>query len=222
MFCEDQLLPLAALQHLSFCERQCALMYVELLWSENRLTAEGALLHERVHAGGDETRTDLRLVRALRVRSLRLGLYGVADVVEFHRVDGPGISLAGQPGHWRPAPVEYKRGRPKPDNCDRVQLCAQAMCLEEMLAVPIAAGSIYYGQPRRREEVQFVPSLRSEVERASARLHDLIASGRTPPPIPGKQCESCSLSASCLPTALAGARSGRAFLDALCESSSSL
>ena len=122
MFSEDELLPLSALQHLLFCERQCALIHIEQAWAENRLTVEGKNLHAKVHEADDESRGDLRIVRGLRLRSLRLGLVGQADVVEFHK----------QGDAWLPFPVEYKRGKPKPEPCDEVQLCAQAICLEEM------------------------------------------------------------------------------------------
>ena len=130
MFTEDNLLPISALQHLLFCERQCALIHLERAWQENRLTAEGRIMHERVHEGGDETRRDVRIVRGLRLRSLALGLVGIADVVEFHRA-ADGVAVPESAGTWRPFPVEYKRGRPKSEPWDAVQLCAQALCLEE-------------------------------------------------------------------------------------------
>jgi CRISPR-associated exonuclease Cas4 len=138
MYVEDDLLPISALQHLLFCERQCALIHVEQVWAENRLTVEGRHLHERVDGGEHETRGGLRTARALPIRSLRLGLAGRADVVEFHASEG----AAGPP---RVVPVEYKRGRPKSHRADEVQLCAQALCLEEMLGVHVAAGALFYG-----------------------------------------------------------------------------
>ncbi len=191
MYSEDDLLPLSALQHLAFCERQCALIHLEQQWAENRLTAEGRQLHERVHEQESESRGDTRIVRALRIRSLRLGLIGVADVVEFHhQPDGTDL----------PFPVEYKRGRPKPNRCDEVQLCAQAMCVEEMLATTVSSGAIFYGQPRRRLEVSFGAGLRDETETLAERLHTLRQSGRTPPPVyEKKKCDHCSLQAICLP-----------------------
>ena len=190
---EDDLLPLSALQHLQFCERQCALIHLEGVWSENRLTAEGRILHERVHEAGDETRDGVRIVRGLRLHSLTLGLYGVADVVEFHRVTDGGTTVPGVEGLWCPVVVEYKRGRPKPDICDQVQLCAQAMCLEEMLGVQLGEGSIFYGQPRRRELVTFHEDLRSQVRSTAVRLHELIDQGRTPPAHYDARCRNCSL-----------------------------
>jgi len=198
MFSDDDLLPISALQHLAFCERQCALIHIEGLWAENVLTAEGRVLHDRTDDPSTERRGDLRIARALRIRSLRLGISGVADVVEFHRIqqtDSPAPL-------WQPFPVEYKRGRPKPDHCDWVQLCAQALCLEEMLQAQIPAGAMYYGQPRRRQEVAFDTGLRTETENLCRRLHELIAECLTPPPVNDKRCENCSLLPLCLPKAL--------------------
>ena len=145
MYSEDDLLPISALQHLTFCRRQCALIHIEQLWVDNIFTAQGNVLHERVHDEKRESRRDVRLEHGMPLRSLRLGLVGKGDVVEFHR-DVSGKS-------WRPFPVEYKRGRNKEEECDRVQLCAQALCLEEMLGVGAASGAIYYGKDRRRVEV---------------------------------------------------------------------
>jgi CRISPR-associated exonuclease Cas4 len=189
MYTEDDLLPLSALQHLAFCERQWGLIHLEQQWVENRLTAEGRQLHGRAHEGADELRDGVRICRGLRIRSLRLGLIGAADVVEFH--PGPGTS--------QPFPVEYKRGRPKPGPYDKVQLCGQAMCLEEMLNTVIAAGAIFYGQPRRRMEVGFDTGLRAETERLALRLHELQTAGRTPAPIFEPKCDNCSLKPICLP-----------------------
>jgi len=198
MYCEDELLPISALQHLSFCERQWALIHLEQVWSENVFTAEGRNLHEKTHEADSENRPGLRIVRGLRLRSLRLGLVGQADVVEFHAHDA-GIALEGADGLWRPFPVEYKRGRAKPDNCDRVQLCAQALCLEEMLETEIGAGAIFYGRPRRREAVELTPELRRETESLALRLHELDRAGKTPKAKYSKKCRSCSLLAACMP-----------------------
>ena len=192
-YLEDDLLPLSALQHLLYCERQCALIHIEQVWAENRFTAEGNILHERADRGGVASRGKVRVEYGLALRSLRLGLVGKADVVEFHR----------QPyGAWLPFPVEYKRGRAKKGNCDRVQICAQAMCLEEMLGVRIPAGALFYGKTRRRQEVAFDPELRRETEDAAARLHSLIDSGSTPSPEFGPKCRHCSLVEVCLPEKL--------------------
>ncbi|HRT04752.1 MAG TPA: CRISPR-associated protein Cas4 [Kiritimatiellia bacterium] len=185
-YSEDDLLPLSALQHLLYCERQCALIHIEQVWSENRFTAEGRLAHDHVHSTGHETRGDMHIARDLSLRSLRLGLIGKADVVEFHGAT--------------PYPVEHKRGHSKSNRCDEVQVCAQALCLEEMLGKPVPEGALFYGEPRRRTLVTFDPALRAETEAAAARLHRLLESGRTPPAVYDKaKCERCSLLDLCKP-----------------------
>lgn len=206
MYDEDDLLPISALQHLSFCERQWGLIHLEGLWDENRLTAEGHILHDRAHEGATETRGDVRTARGLRLRSLRLGITGVADVVEFHRVEDDGISLAGVAGLWSPVIVEYKRGKPKIGREDEVQLCAQALCLEEMLKVSIQSSVLFYGQPRRRYEVVFTEQLRKDTESLASRLHELNDAGITPLAEYSKKCKSCSLLNLCLPKATSGRR----------------
>jgi CRISPR-associated exonuclease Cas4 len=198
MYSEDELIPISALQHLSFCERQWALIHLEQIWSENLFTAEGRNLHEKTHEADVENRPGVRTVRGLRLRCLRLGLVGQADVVEFHTAEG-GVPLDGVSGLWRPFPVEYKRGKAKSDNCDRVQLCAQALCLEEMLGTSIREGALFYGRPRRREQVEFTPALRTETESLAARLHELYQSGKTPKVAYSSKCRSCSLLECCLP-----------------------
>jgi len=214
MYTEDDLLPISALQHLAFCERQWALIHLEGVWQENLLTAEGRLLHDRSHEPETEVRGDLRIARGLRLRSLRLGLVGMADVVEFHRVStaDEGVRLEGTAGLWKPFVVEYKRGRPKIGHEDEVQLCAQALCLEEMLSVPIPCGALFYGQPRRRLDVAFDETLRKETESLAARLHALDSAGKTPPPTYTRACESCSLVDICLPKATAGGLSARRYV----------
>jgi CRISPR-associated exonuclease Cas4 len=204
LFTEDDLLPLSALQHLLFCERQAALIHLERLWAENPLTVEGRQLHERVDGAVGESRGDVRLARALPLRSLRLGLVGKADLVELHHVPD---------GAWRPFPVEYKRGRPKLHHADWVQLCAQALCLEEMLGTPVPAGALFYGQTRRRQDVRFTDDLRRETGEAAARLHRLLDSGVTPQPVREPKCDRCSLIDLCLPDA--PSHSARRFLDSL-------
>ncbi len=185
MYAEDQLLPLSGLQHLVFCERQWALIHLEQQWEENRLTAEGTLLHRVTHESGQESRPGVRICRSLRLRSLRLGLAGQSDVVEFHGD--------------KPVPVEYKRGKPKADLSDRIQLCAQALCLEEMLLVSVPLGSLFYGTTRRRLEVVFDESLRQEVERLAFRMHALFRARTTPRASYEPKCENCSLIEVCLP-----------------------
>lgn len=214
MYSEPDLLPISALQHLAFCERQWALIHLEQQWSENRLTAEGRKLHERSDHGEDETRCGARITRGMLLRSLRLGLTGKADVVEFRRQEGD------QP---QPYPIEYKRGRPKPGRYDEVQLCAQALCLEEMLGVAVPEGAIFYGQPRRRSTITFDAELRAETERLAARLHELSAARITPRARYEKKCDSCSLYSICLPKTT-GASSAQRYLKravaaALAESS---
>jgi CRISPR-associated exonuclease Cas4 len=203
MYTEDDLLPISGLQHLAFCERQVALIHIEGLWEENVYTAEGKILHEHAHEEGSEAVGDLRIARGLRLRSLRLGLVGVADVVEFHRVDNPGVKtsveLAGVQGNWLPFIVEYKRGLPKLDRTDEVQLCAQAMCLEEMLDVEMTSSAFFYGKPRRRDVVNLDNSLRVETEKVANHLHGLINSGKTPPAFYSEKCQRCSLIDVCLP-----------------------
>lgn len=206
-------LPLSALQHLVFCERQCALIHIEQVWVENWLTATGRNMHERVHEGGAESRGDLREARGLRLVSTRLGLVGVADVVEFHRVETGGVPLPGAEGLWRPFPVEHKRGRPKAHRADEVQLCGQAICLEEMLGLPVTEGALFYGKPRRRQEVAFDAALRETTERAAARLRELFESRATPPAAFGPHCESCSLVSYCLPRSAGARRSVAAYLE---------
>lgn len=187
MYTEDDLLPMSALQHLLYCERQCALIHIERAWEENLYTAEGRILHEKVDSGEDCVRAGRRLVRSLPLRSLDLGLSGIADVVEFG------------PGKGDVYPIEYKRGRSKAANWDRIQLCAQAIALEEMLGVDIVEGALFYGKTRRREVVVLDPALREETVSASQRLHVLIASGRTPAAQYDAKCDACSLIGLCMP-----------------------
>jgi CRISPR-associated exonuclease Cas4 len=202
MYAEDDLLPLSGLQHLVFCERQWGLIHIEQQWEENRLTAEGRVLHERVHSVGTEARTDVVTARGLHLRSLRLGLSGQADVVELHRAEAGeagAVRLAEREGWWRPFPVEYKRGRPKADGCDEIQLCAQALCLEEMLGTAIENGALFYGASRRRKEVRLGAVLRERTEELARRMHELYATRVTPRAIFGGKCERCSLYDRCLP-----------------------
>ena len=207
-YTEDELLPISALQHLQFCERQCALIHLEGVWAENRLTAEGRLMHARVHEAGDESRVDVRIVRGLRLRSLRLGLVGQADVVEFHR----------QGDVWTPFPVEYKRGRPKPELCDEIQLCAQAICLEEMAGVAVSEGAIFYGLPRRRHSVALSDMLREQTAQTASRLHTLMDAGVTPAAQYEKRCENCSLLNLCMPKVAGRGKSAVQFLNEAIDS----
>ncbi len=200
MFSESDLLLLSALQHLAFCPRQWGLIHLEQVWTENLFTAEGKNLHDKTHEAEVENRPGIRIVRGLRLRSLRLGLVGQADVVEFVCADA-GVQLPGVKGFWQPFPVEYKRGVSKIDDCDRIQLCAQTLCLEEMLSLPsgIQEGALFYGRPRRREQVPFTSSLREKTEALAAELHRLHEAGQTPRARYGKKCKSCSLLETCMP-----------------------
>jgi len=218
------LLPLSGLQHLMFCERQAALIHVERQWRENRLTLEGTHLHRRADETGPrcERRGDLLIARGVRLCSRALGLVGRADVVEFRRVaaSDPGgeaeegsAELVGQPGRWMPFPVDYKRGRPKRDRCDEVQLCAQAMCLEEMLGAAVSDGALYYGKDQRRTAVTFDVRLRQITCRAAERYHRIVEGGVTPRRGWRKACERCSLMDACLPRAASGERSALAYVD---------
>ena len=189
-FPEADLIPLSALQHYMFCPRQCALIHLEQIWEENRFTAEGRLQHQRVDAGGSEKRRDIRQAFGLPIRSLRLGITGKADVVEFHR---------GEDGSCCPYPVEHKRGRHKEEDWDRVQLCAQALCLEEMLGIPVPEGALFYEKERRREVVLLDEELRRQTEELARTVHELMAAQRTPSPVYTPKCDACSLISRCLP-----------------------
>lgn len=207
-YSEDDLVQLSSLQHFVFCPRQCALIHIEQVWSENLFTAEGRIMHEKADSNKYESRGNVRIDYSVPLRSLRLGLIGKADVVEFHRMDD---------GTWLPFPVEYKRGKPKADDCDRIQLCAQAICLEEMLNVEIKSGALFYGQTRRREDVIFDAALRQETENTARRVHELIKSGITPEAEYSKKCDSCSLLGLCLPKTCGKARSVSKYLLSVIE-----
>jgi CRISPR-associated exonuclease Cas4 len=185
---EDALIPISALQHYLFCPRQCALIHVEQSWAEDGATAEGRLLHERIDAGKPDRRQGVKILRSLTIRSFTLGVTGKADVVELHGA--------------QPYPVEYKRGSPKTHHADAVQLCAQAICLEEMFGVPIPEGALFYGQTRRRSVVAFDPALRALTEQVAADARQMIAAQITPPPVYTPACEKCSMQEICRPERL--------------------
>ncbi len=206
---DEDFLPISGLQHLVFCERQCALIHVERLWAENRLTAEGRVVHERAHDRGTDSRGDLRIVRALPLRSTRLRLTGFADVVEFHRDAGSGVET------WRPFPVEYKRGRRQHREADQVQLCAQAFALEDMLGLEVPRGAIYYDDSRRRLEVVLDPSLRAVTERAAARFHEIVRTRTTPLAVFEPKCSQCSLRPLCLPEVTGAADAAREYMQSV-------
>ena len=182
----DSLVPISGLQHFVFCKRQCALIHIERLWTENHYTAEGQVLHQRVHSDQVESRKIKRIENSLEVSSKELGLLGKTDSVEFYH-DGSIIL------------VEYKRGRPKKHHADKVQLCAQALCLEEMLDTHIGKGYLFYGQIKRRQEVIFDADIREETKNLAREYSDFIKAGITPEAVYTDKCKHCSLIDLCLP-----------------------
>ena len=196
---EEDFLQISGLQHFQFCRRQWALIHLEQQWAENLRTVEGELLHQRAHdASQRERRGELLMTRDMRVFSATLGLSGSCDVVEFKRCEN-GVPLSGMEGKYQPYPVEYKRGSPRTDHANHLQLCAQAMCLEEMLCCDIPEGALYYGEIRRREKVLFSEELRREVKNAAEEMRQLYQRGYTPKVRPSKSCNACSLKELCLP-----------------------
>ena len=195
----SEYLPLSGIQHFVFCRRQWALIHIEQQWQDNALTAEGRLLHRRADDPFfTEKRGDLLIARSVPVASSALGLTGVCDVVEF-RAAARGVRLPGRDGFYQPVPVEYKRGRKKSHQADEAQLCAQALCLEEMLAVNIPSGYIFYKRTQNRVPVAFTPDLRERVVQAAAEMHAYARRGHTPKVRPSRACRACSLAEICLP-----------------------
>ena len=196
---EEDFLQLSGLQHFNFCRRQWARIHIENQWAENYRTADGRILHENAHNSEfSEQRGDRLITRDMRVFSATLGVSGACDILEFHR-GSTGIPLKGKTGLWQPYPVEYKRGKPKQDTEDALQLCGQAMCLEEMLCCEIPVGALYYGEIRHRTEVLFTPDLRLEVQKLLTEMHASYDRGHTPKVKPTKACNACSLKELCLP-----------------------
>jgi CRISPR-associated exonuclease Cas4 len=192
-FFEDEFLQLSALQHFVFCPRQCALIHIEQVWFENLFTAEGRIMHENVDQVKTEKQANVRIVRGMLIHSFELGLSGKADVVEFHK---------SADRKWIPFPVEYKRGKPKADYSDKIQLCAQALCLEEMMHINIPEGALFYGRTRHRYNVIFDENLRQKTKKIAKQLHHFIDQGKTPPPVYSPKCKSCSFIDECLPKSL--------------------
>lgn len=212
MYTEENLLPLSGLQHLAFCERRWALIHLEQQWEENLFTAEGKLLHEKAHSAEIESRPEVLVRRTLPLRSFRLGISGQADIVEFLPCEAsePGVPMPSRRGLWKPYPLEYKRTRDQHDSMAyHIQLCAQALCLEEMLHVPVPAGAVFDGRAKRRDAVKFDEPLCQEVERLAARMHQILQSGRTPPAVYAKKCEGCSMKPICLPSAVESSSASR-------------
>lgn len=183
----DDLLPISALQHYAYCPRQFALIHVERVWAENRYTAEGRILHERVDSGAAEQRKDVRFERSVMLRSEQHRLSGKLDLLEVY-------------GGERYIPVEYKRGKPKLQDWDRIQVCAQALCLEEMRSIRVEEGAIWYWEVRRRETVALTEEIREATLAAIDSCHTLIERGETPRPTEGEShCKACSLRDLCRP-----------------------
>lgn len=202
MYADDEFLALSGIQHFAFCRRQWALIHIEQAWAENVLTVEGDLLHRRAHDDElRERRGNTLVVRGLAVHSRVLGLSGVCDVVEFH-ADNNGVPLAGETGLWIPLPIEYKRGRSKAVDADRLQLCAQAMCLEEMLGCDVSVGCLYYGETKSRERVDLDEGMRATALSMLEEMHRLYARRHTPTVKPFSACRSCSLLEVCIPRAM--------------------
>lgn len=203
---DDDLLLLSGIQHMAFCERQWALIHIEQVWAENVRTVEGKHLHERADDPFlDEARGDKLIIRAMPIISRKLGLQGVADVVEFNRsehIEGFSCVLDRRKGEWIPHPIEYKRGKPKPDDRDAVQLCAQAIALEEMMNISVKSGSLFYGMTKHREAVLFNEKLREHTENLANKMHAMFSQGITPSAVKQKQCNQCSLQEKCQPDLL--------------------
>lgn len=196
---EDEYLMLSGIQHFKFCRRQWALIHVEQQWAENAHTVVGELMHQKAHDPYlTEKRKDTIIVRALPVSSRKLGVSGECDIVEFHKCED-GITLFGHRGTYSVYPVEYKKGKPKESEEDKLQLTAQAMCLEEMFSTVISEGALFYGEIRRREQVIFSEELREEVKRMFQDMHQYYNRGYTPKVKKSKVCDSCSLKDICLP-----------------------
>lgn len=190
MYSEDHYIMISALQHYMFCPRQCALIHVAGIWTENHFTAKGEVFHSRVHSGETETRLDTVIERGLSIYSAKFGLTGKTDAVEFIHNDNSATQIY---------PVEYKSGSPKIDDCDKVQLCAQGLCLEEMTGTRIESGALYYGETRHRLAVIFDEELRAETERIIKSVHELKDSGKIPDAKYSKKCGACSLYDECMP-----------------------
>lgn len=205
MYVESDLIMLSAVQHFVFCPRQCALIHLEQQWAENLFTAEGRVMHERVDAGENSYRPGVKISRSVPLRSLKLGVSGIVDVVEWH----------GKDGDMRPFPVEYKRGKPKAHDADNIQLCLQAMCLEEMLHCSIKRGALFYGKTCHRYDVSFDDSLREKAAAAVMGTHGLFESGVTPPPELGPKCRQCSLQEQCLPETISRKKAPVSYLNKL-------
>ncbi len=199
MYREEEYLLLSGLQHFAFCRRQWALIHIEQQWAENYRTADGRIMHDRAHDGSfREKRHDVIITRAMKVSSAELGISGECDIVEFHQSEN-GVPIHGMDGYYQVIPVEYKRGKPKENDCDAVQLCAQAMCLEEMLCCEIKQAYLYYGETHRRQAIELNTALREQTKEMIAEMHDMFRRQHTPKVKRTKACNACSLKDICLP-----------------------
>lgn len=216
MYSEDEYLLLSGIQHFVFCRRQWALIHIEQQWADNYRTADGEVMHRNVHDPEfRERRGDIITTRAMAVSSASLGISGECDVVEFVK-DEKGISISGLEGRFRIIPVEYKRGEPKTNESDNMQLAAQAMCLEEMLCCDIPKGYLYYGETRHRLEVEFTDELRERTKAAIEEMHMYYKRRYTPKVKRTRSCNACSLKDICLPM-LCGERSVKNYIKNMLE-----
>ncbi|MFH1118699.1 MAG: CRISPR-associated protein Cas4 [Bacteroidota bacterium] len=214
MYSDEDLLMLSGIQHFAFCERQWALIHIEQQWAENVRTVEGHHLHERVDDPfNSDKRGDTLTFRSFPLISRKLGFTGRSDVVELKRTETGGVPMEGYQGKWLLHPVEYKRGKLKPDDRDIVQVCAQAMCLEEMYNTKIYSGSLYYAEVRRRTIIEFDEEIKERVIQLSISMHNMFESGTTPSPVYKSHCRSCSLIDICLPQRMAGRISASDYLN---------
>jgi len=196
---EDYIM-LSGIQHFEFCQRQWALIHIEQQWNENKLTFEGSIIHDRVDDPFIVESSAERFVsRSVPVVSHRLKLYGIADVVEFIKSPSNGAAILGHEGLWKPYPIEYKHGKPKEDDCDILQLCAQAICLEEMLNIPISEGAMYYHKTRRRQKIKFDETIRNKTIETAKKMYSFFSAGITPAAVYVKKCDNCSMFDICLP-----------------------
>ena len=196
---EEDFLLLSGIQHFVFCKRQWALIHIEQQWQENLRTVEGGILHEKTHDNTiKEKRGDLIVTRGMAIFSRSLGITGACDVVELHKaIDG--VNIFGRDGTYKPIPIEYKRGKPKEDDSDVLQLCAQAICLEEMLLCEIPEAFLFYGETKRRHKIIFDDGLRQQVKTIVKEMHELYDKRYTPKVKPSKRCKACSLTEICMP-----------------------
>ncbi len=202
MYTEDEMLMLSGIQHFMFCPRQWALIHIEQQWADNKLTAEGSILHRNVdNPFYRQKNGDTITLRSIHVASAELGLYGITDAVELLPADSSkdAITHPRYKGFWKPFPVEYKRGHSKPDERDEVQLAAQAICLEEMYGIHIPYAALYYDEVKRRETIAISDSLRETTKRCAVQMHEIFKSGKLPPPVKAHHCRNCSLKDICLP-----------------------